>query len=50
MPRLIDLLKIIDNMGTVISIESFTNLVAIFPDLLFFMLEIHLIILSGVIN
>ena len=50
MPRLIDLLKIIDNMEAVISIESFTNLVAIFLDLLFLILEIHLIILSSIIN
>ena len=47
MPRLIDLLKIIDNMGAVISIESFTNLVAIFLDLLFF---ISKIILSDIIE
>ena len=47
---LIDLLKIIDNTRNVIAIESFMNLVAVLPDLLFFISDIQLIMLLGVIT
>ena len=40
----------IDSMGAVISMVSFTNFVAILPDLLFFILEMLLAIFSGVIS
>ena len=49
MSRLI-LLKVVASIGAVSMIVSLTNLVAILPDVLFFILEIHLRIFSGVIS
>ena len=49
-PFLVDLLNITDNIGAVISMVSLTNMVGILPDLLFFILDTHLVICSGVIS
>ena len=48
-PFLVDLLNITDNIGAATSMASLTNMVGILPDLLFYILETHLIICSGVI-